>query len=257
MEQLKDENATFTALGRKLQVLTSTNISCAYPSVVCRKCRDVINKAKKLQEAYLAEVSKLKSMLQHLQQYAVHRHRCIVQADHGHLYRLSLMYSRGHYLQVLLQQDWHHNKKRLYSQVSRRVVSALLPTLCTPSGISNLRSEQSTTNITPSVVTTTQPTAVQPLPPGPSRHIQSHHPTLLSHTNLTTLPLIKPAPQGTSVMQSKDTSINASQLNAPQLTTSKKAKTKCDIQSSKGRGAYRITGYFCDHFISANIASGY
>ena len=225
VEQLKDENATFTALGRTLQVLTSTNIPCVYPSVVCRKCRDVINKAKKLQEAYLAEVSKLKSMLPSPAVCSTQTPMNSPSRPRPPLPTVTNVLKRTLFTSTS-PTGLTPQSKRLYSQVSRRVVRPLLPTLCTPSGISNLRSEQSATNITPSVVTTTQPTAVQPLLPGPSRNIQSHHPILPSHTNLTsTLPLIKPAPQGTSVMQSKDTSINASQLNASQLT-SKRPKLK-------------------------------
>lgn len=63
LDTLKGESESFTPLGRTLQALTRVTIPCVHSTVACRKCRDVINKADKLQKAYLAEVKKLKSMM--------------------------------------------------------------------------------------------------------------------------------------------------------------------------------------------------
>ena len=221
VEQLKDDSASFTALGRTLQVLTTANIPCVYPTVVCRKCRDSINKAQKLQEAYLAEVNKLKSMLP---SSAV----CSTQTPMNSPSRppLPTITVRRNVLKRPLSANTSPTRltpqsKRLYSQVSRRIVRPLLPTLCIPpSGISNAQDEQSAA---PNVITPTHPTSIQPLLPGPSRNLQSHHP---SHTNLATVPRINPAPQGTSVMQAIDTRKDPNQLNASQMATSKRPALK-------------------------------
>jgi hypothetical protein len=217
VEQFKDENASFTALGRTLQVLTSANIPCVYPTAVCRKCRDCINKAKKLQEAYLAEVNKLKSMLPSSAMSSTQTPMNSPSRPRPPLPTITNALKRNLSASTS-PTGLTPQSKRLYSQVSRRVVRPLLPTMSTPSGISNVQSESSATNITPNVVTTTHPTTVQPLLPGPSRNIQIHRPILPSHTNLATPP---PTPQGNSVMRSKDTSMNVSQPNA--LTSKKPA----------------------------------
>ena len=54
------------------------------------------------------------------------------------------------------------------------------------------------------------------------RNLQSHHPIFPSHTSLITVSRIKPAPQGTSIIQSMD----ASQPNALQLPISKRLPLK-------------------------------
>ena len=210
VEQLKGDSASFTALGRTLQILTTANIPCVYPTVVCRKCRDGINKAQKLQEAYLAEVRKLKSMLP---SSAV----CSTRTPMNSPNRPPLPFNTGR--SNVPKRTLSANtsptgltpqSKRLYSQVSHRVVRPLLPTLCTPLGISKVQDEQSAT---PNVTTPFHPTFIRTLLPGPSH---------------TTVPCINPAPLGTSALQATcmDMRKDPNQLNASQMTRTKRPVLK-------------------------------
>lgn len=238
VEQLKDESTSFTRLGRTLQAVTSVNIFCVYPTVVCRKCRDVINKSQKLQQAYFAEVNKLKSMLP---PSAV----CLnAETPVNSPSRPPLpIHVRTNVLKRTLSASTSPTgltpqPKRLYSQVSHRVARPLLPTLCTPLVTCNVPSEHST-NITQNVQTPTNLTPIKLLLPAPSGDLQTHHPPktmLQSHAVLTPVqpqplsprpvlpqpiiprPLLPTLP-GTGAIQSA----NPKQPNAPQISSKKPA----------------------------------
>ena len=182
VEQLKDKSTSFIALGSTLQAETSINIMCVYPTVVCRKCRDDINRTQKLQQAYLAEINKLKSMLP---PSAV----CLnTQTPMNSPSRLPLptVSVRSNVLKRILSASTSPTglipqSKWLYFQGTHRVAQPLLPTLC------NVPNEHSA-NFTQNVLNTANPTPMQPLLPAPSGDLQSHHPAktmLPSHADLT------------------------------------------------------------------------
>ena len=64
VQVLQNKEVSFTALGSLLQDILRCNIPCVYPTIVCRKCRDIIIKAERAQHSFHSLVSKLRSMLE-------------------------------------------------------------------------------------------------------------------------------------------------------------------------------------------------